>query len=116
MFSKGDEISWKWGSQHPSGPVKEVKDDGAQVKTKKGSTISKDASKDNPAIVIETASGNNAVKKVSFTFVALRRRLKRQRLCLTTVPTILSPFSICRLVKWMVLSLKLPSPFSPTYP
>lgn len=64
-LSKGDEVSWSWGSQHPSGTVKEVKDDGAEVKTKKGNTISKDGSKDDPAVVIETANGNNAVKNVS---------------------------------------------------
>lgn len=64
-LSKGDEVSWKWGSQHPSGTVKDVKDDGAEVKTKKGSTISKDGSKEDPAVVIETSNGNNAVKNVS---------------------------------------------------
>lgn len=64
-LSKGDKVSWSWGSQHPSGTVKDVKDDGAEVKTKKGSTISKDGSKEDPAVVIETANGNNAVKKVS---------------------------------------------------
>ncbi|SNX84658.1 uncharacterized protein MEPE_03367 [Melanopsichium pennsylvanicum] len=64
-LSKGDKVSWSWGSQHPSGTVKDVKDDGAQVKTKKGSTISKDGSKDDPAVVIETSNGNNAVKNAS---------------------------------------------------
>lgn len=57
-LSKGDEVSWSWGSQHPSGTVKDVKDDGAEVKTKKGSTISKDGSKEDPAVVIETQNGN----------------------------------------------------------
>ncbi|KAJ1020664.1 hypothetical protein NDA16_004057 [Ustilago loliicola] len=64
-LSKGDKVSWSWGSQHPSGTVKDVKDDGAEVKTKKGSTISKDGSKEDPAVVIETANGNNAVKNAS---------------------------------------------------
>ncbi|PWY99802.1 hypothetical protein BCV70DRAFT_161772 [Testicularia cyperi] len=64
-LSKGDEVSWKWGSQHPSGTVKEVNDSHTEVETKKGSTISKDGSKKNPAVVIETANGNNAVKSAS---------------------------------------------------
>ncbi len=64
-LSKGDDVTWSWGSQHPKGTVKDVKDDGAEVKTKKGSTISKDGSKEDPAVVIETQNGNNAVKNVS---------------------------------------------------
>lgn len=63
-LSEGDDVSWKWGSQHPSGTVKEVVDGDAQAKTKKGSTISKEGSKDDPAVIIETANGNNAVKNV----------------------------------------------------
>ncbi|TKY86491.1 hypothetical protein EX895_004640 [Sporisorium graminicola] len=64
-LQKGDDVTWKWGSQHPQGTVKDVKDDGAEVKTKKGSTISKDGSSDDPAVVIETSNGNNAVKNAS---------------------------------------------------
>lgn len=64
-LSKGDDVSWSWGSQNPKGTVKEVKDDGAEAKTKKGSTISKDGSSKDPAVVIETSNGNNAVKNVS---------------------------------------------------
>lgn len=64
-LSKGDDVSWKWGSQHPKGTVKEVQDDGAEAQTKKGSTISKDGSKKDPAVVIETSNGNNAVKNAS---------------------------------------------------
>lgn len=64
-LSKGDDVSWKWGSQHPKGTVKEVHDDGAEATTKKGSTLSKDGSKKDPAVVIETSNGNNAVKNVS---------------------------------------------------
>ncbi|CCF49702.1 hypothetical protein NDA11_004762 [Ustilago hordei] len=64
-LSKGYKVSWSWGSQHPFGTVKDVKDDGAEAETKKGSTISKDGSKEDPAVVIETANGNNAVKNAS---------------------------------------------------
>lgn len=67
-LSKGDKVSWSWGSQHPSGTVKDVKDGDAEVKTKKGSTISKDGSKQDPVVVIETANGNNAAKNVSSQF------------------------------------------------
>uniref|UniRef100_V5EZT0 Hypervirulence associated protein TUDOR domain-containing protein n=1 Tax=Kalmanozyma brasiliensis (strain GHG001) TaxID=1365824 RepID=V5EZT0_KALBG len=61
-LSKGDEVSWKWGSQHPKGTVESVEEGGAEVKTKKGSTISKDGSADDPAIVIKTQNDNKAVK------------------------------------------------------
>lgn len=64
-LSQGDRVNWSWGSQKPGGTVKEVKDEGAEVKTKKGSTISKDGSAEDPAVVIETDNKNMAVKNVS---------------------------------------------------
>lgn len=63
-LSKGDEVSWKWGSQHPKGTVESVHEDGAEVKTKKGSTISKDGSEEDPAVVLKTQNDNKAVKNV----------------------------------------------------
>ncbi|SJX62305.1 uncharacterized protein SRS1_21010 [Sporisorium reilianum f. sp. reilianum] len=64
-LKEGENVSWQWGSQHPKGTVKEVNDEGAEAKTKKGNTISKDGSAEDPAVVIETTSGNNAVKNAS---------------------------------------------------
>lgn len=64
-LSEGDDVSWKWGSQRPKGTVKEVRDEDTEVQTKKGSTISKSGSKEDPVIVAETQNGNVAAKNVS---------------------------------------------------
>ncbi|OCF37826.1 hypothetical protein I317_05373 [Kwoniella heveanensis CBS 569] len=62
-LKKGDEVSWNWGSGQPSGKVAEIVEEGkAEVKSNKGNTISKNASEDDPAVVIER-SGNNVVKR-----------------------------------------------------
>ncbi|WWC71677.1 uncharacterized protein I206_105635 [Kwoniella pini CBS 10737] len=62
-LNKGDEVSWNWGSGQPSGKVSDIIEEGkAEVKSKKGNTISKNSSKDDPAIIIER-SGNNVVKR-----------------------------------------------------
>ncbi|WVW85744.1 hypothetical protein I302_107782 [Kwoniella bestiolae CBS 10118] len=62
-LKKGDEVSWNWGSGQPSGKVADIVESGkAEVKSNKGNTISKNASEDDPAVVIER-SGNNVVKR-----------------------------------------------------
>ncbi|KAK6910624.1 hypothetical protein V866_000469 [Kwoniella sp. B9012] len=62
-LKKGDEVSWNWGSGQPSGKVADIVEEGkAEVKSNKGNTISKNASEDDPAVVIER-SGNNVVKR-----------------------------------------------------
>ncbi|WWC63181.1 uncharacterized protein I303_105781 [Kwoniella dejecticola CBS 10117] len=62
-LKKGEEVSWNWGGGQPSGKVAEVVEEGkAEVESKKGNTISKNASEDDPAVVIER-SGNNVVKR-----------------------------------------------------
>ena len=50
-LSKGDEVSWKWGSGHPKGEVLDVVDDGtAEVTTKRGSKLTKEGTEDDPAV------------------------------------------------------------------
>ncbi|WVQ68214.1 uncharacterized protein L199_006421 [Kwoniella botswanensis] len=62
-LKKGDEVSWNWGSGQPSGKVADIVEEGkAEVKSNKGNTISKNASEDDPAVVIER-SGNDVVKR-----------------------------------------------------
>lgn len=56
-------MSWKWGQGHPSGTVKDVVDDTAEVKTKRGNTVKKDGDEENPAVVLNTGQ-SDAVKKV----------------------------------------------------
>ncbi len=61
-LQKGDEVSWKWGAGHPKGTVEEVVDGEATAETKRGNEIKKNGSEDDPAVVIQAASGNSAVK------------------------------------------------------
>ncbi|KAI3325646.1 hypothetical protein HD806DRAFT_453457 [Xylariaceae sp. AK1471] len=62
---KGDKVSWNWGSGAPGGKVVETKDKGEiAIKSKRGNTIKKNASPDNPAVHIER-SGNDVVKRAS---------------------------------------------------
>ncbi|EIW67376.1 hypothetical protein TREMEDRAFT_64628 [Tremella mesenterica DSM 1558] len=53
QVKKGDEVSWNWGSGQPSGKVAEVKEGRAEVTSNKGNTISKNGTKEDPAVVIE---------------------------------------------------------------
>jgi Hypervirulence associated proteins TUDOR domain len=58
-------VSWPWGSGAPGGTVAEKKTHGEiAIKSKRGNTIKKNASPDNPAVHIER-SGNDVVKRVS---------------------------------------------------
>ncbi|TGJ81354.1 hypothetical protein E0Z10_g7426 [Xylaria hypoxylon] len=62
---KGDKVSWSWGGGAPSGMVAETKDQGEiSIKSKRGNTIKKNASPDNPAVHVER-SGNDVVKRAS---------------------------------------------------
>ncbi|KAI1148478.1 hypothetical protein F4825DRAFT_454418 [Nemania diffusa] len=62
---KGDKVSWSWGGGAPGGTVAETKDEGEiAIKSKRGNTIKKNASPDNPAVHIER-SGNDVVKRAS---------------------------------------------------
>jgi len=61
-IKEGDEVSWKWGSGHPSGTVAEVVTEGkAEVTSNKGNTVTRNAREGDPAVVI-TRSGNDVVK------------------------------------------------------
>ncbi|GFZ49404.1 hypothetical protein JCM24511_07524 [Saitozyma sp. JCM 24511] len=69
QLEKGQEVSWNWGNGQPShgsaGKVAEVVEEGqAEVKSNRGNTIHKKASKDDPAVKIER-SGNDVVKRAS---------------------------------------------------
>ncbi|KAI8631523.1 hypothetical protein F5Y19DRAFT_424074 [Xylariaceae sp. FL1651] len=62
---KGDKVSWNWGGGAPGGKVAETKDKGEiAIKSKRGNTIKKNASPDNPAVHVER-SGNDVVKRAS---------------------------------------------------
>ncbi|KZS95342.1 hypothetical protein SISNIDRAFT_484196 [Sistotremastrum niveocremeum HHB9708] len=61
-LEEGQDVSWKWGTSHPSGKIDEIVEEGkAQVTSNKGNTITRNAKPDDPAIKI-TRSGNDVVK------------------------------------------------------
>ena len=57
-------VSWKWGSDNPSGEAAEVKAGDVTVTSNKGNEITKHGSEDNPAVHI-ARPGNDVVKKAS---------------------------------------------------
>jgi len=64
-LNEGDEVSWKWGSGHPKGTVKDVVEDEATITTKRGNEVSRQGDEDNPAVVLEAKSGSDAIKLAS---------------------------------------------------
>ncbi|KAK0550912.1 hypothetical protein OC846_003482 [Tilletia horrida] len=64
-LEEGQEVSWKWGAGHPKGTVKDVVDDEATIKTKRGNEVSRKGDEDNPAVVIQAKSGSDAIKLAS---------------------------------------------------
>ncbi|KAL7007283.1 hypothetical protein EMMF5_003122 [Cystobasidiomycetes sp. EMM_F5] len=67
QISKGDEVSWNWGSGQPSGTVKDVKTEDATIESKNGKEIKKKGSEENPAVIIsqEDKGGNPVIKRAS---------------------------------------------------
>ncbi|KAJ9475063.1 Hva1_TUDOR domain-containing protein [Pseudozyma hubeiensis] len=62
----GDSVTWKWGSQHPEGTVKDVVEGEAKTTTKRGKEITKEGDSDDPVVVLEAkSSGSGALKKAS---------------------------------------------------
>ncbi|KAM6492298.1 hypothetical protein JOM56_012022, partial [Amanita muscaria] len=60
----GDEVSWNWGGEHPTGVVKEMKTTGKLEIESKGKLVHKNADEDNPAVHVER-EGNDVVKRAS---------------------------------------------------
>jgi hypothetical protein len=58
---KGTEVSWKWGSSTASGKVSETHHDKVTRKSK-GSEITRNGTKDDPAYVIEQEDGTVVLK------------------------------------------------------
>ena len=58
-------VSWNWGGGAPGGKVVDKKEEGEiAIKSKRGNTIKKNASPDNPAVHVGR-SGNDVVKRAS---------------------------------------------------
>jgi hypothetical protein len=63
-MKKGDKVHWNWGKSQAEGKIKE-KSDKPVTKKIKGTTVKRNASKEEPAYVIEQANGNTVVKSES---------------------------------------------------
>ena len=63
-FSKGDRVEWNWGSGTGTGTVKERFTSRVE-RTIKGSKITRDASQDEPAYLVEQEDGDQALKSGS---------------------------------------------------
>lgn len=63
-MKKGDKVHWNWGKSEASGTIKERHLEPVE-KTIKGTTVKRNASKDNPAYEIETAEGKKVLKSES---------------------------------------------------
>ena len=84
--AQGDDVSWKWGSSHPEGKVADIVTEGkAEVTSKKGNVISKNASEDDPAVVIErdgvsfAAASSRRPEWIACAGFGLTRRTTRSR-------------------------------------
>ncbi len=61
MIRKGTTVEWKWGNGTATGKVKEVVKEEVS-RTIKGSTITRNGTDDNPALLIEQEDGGEVLK------------------------------------------------------
>ena len=57
----GDSVAWQWGNGLAQGVVKEVRAERTEV-VSKGTTVVRNGTPDNPALIIDHESGNPVVK------------------------------------------------------
>jgi len=63
-YSKGDTLEWNWGSGTGTGEVVEIYTQDV-TKTLKGSEVSRNASEDEPAYLLEQSDGDEVLKSES---------------------------------------------------
>ena len=63
-FNTGDTVEWEWGSGTGTGKVKESFTEKV-TRTLQGSEITRDASEDEPAYLIEQEDGDEVLKSAS---------------------------------------------------
>lgn len=63
-FSKGDKVEWSWGNGTATGKVADSFTSKVE-RTIKGNKVTRDASKDNPAYMVEQEDGGRALKSES---------------------------------------------------
>ena len=63
-FKQGDKVKWRWGQSWAEGEVRSVTARKV-TRTIKGSTVSRNGTRDNPALYIEQAKGGRVLKLAS---------------------------------------------------
>lgn len=63
-YNEGTEVKWKWGSGYGNGKVKEVFTEKV-TRTISGTEVTRDASSDQPAYMIQQADGDRVLKSHS---------------------------------------------------
>ena len=63
-FSKGDRVEWSWGNGTASGEITEVFTNKV-TRTIKGNEVTRNASEDEPAYMIEQSDGDRVLKSAS---------------------------------------------------
>jgi hypothetical protein len=63
-MKKGEKVSWKWGKSEAEGKIKEEFEKPVTRKIK-GTEVKRNASKDEPAYLIEQENGNQVLKSES---------------------------------------------------
>ncbi|WCQ98647.1 DUF2945 domain-containing protein [Paracoccus aestuarii] len=61
---KGSKVEWKWGNGTATGKIAETFTEKVE-RTIKGNTVTRDASKDDPAYLIEQDDGTKVLKSAS---------------------------------------------------
>lgn len=63
-YSKGDTVSWSWGNGSTSGKVESVSHSNTEIQSK-GESITRNGSKNDPAITIKQDDGTKVLKLAS---------------------------------------------------
>ena len=64
MYQTGQTVTWKWGDGHAKGEIAEIFKSKV-TKTIKGTEVTRDASNDDPAYLIEQEDGDKVLKSHS---------------------------------------------------
>ncbi len=63
-MKKGDHVAWQWGNGVAEGVVEEVCTERTEIQSR-NKKITRNGSSDNPALIINHASGNKVLKLAS---------------------------------------------------
>lgn len=63
-YSSGDQVKWKWGNGTAEGTVENVSHEKTVIQSN-GETITRNGTKDDPAVVIKRSDGTKVLKLAS---------------------------------------------------